>query len=56
MNNQQIIFNLEMLIVLLIFAFLMIWDRFSIFLLKKRVSALENKIGIKSYEDSDKPK
>ena len=31
-----------------IFAFLMTWNRFSIFLLKKRVSALENKLGIKT--------
>ena len=30
------------------FAFLMIWNRFSIFLLKKRVSVLENKLGIKT--------
>ena len=33
---------------IVIFAFLMTWNRFSIFLLKKRVSALENKLGIKT--------
>ena len=39
-----------------IFAFLMIWNRFSIFLLKKRVSALENKLGIKTDAYGDECK
>ncbi|MEK6634885.1 MAG: hypothetical protein AABY38_00880 [Planctomycetota bacterium] len=35
------------------FAFLMTWNRFSIFLLKKRVSTLENKLGIKTDKYGD---
>ncbi len=39
-----------------IFVILILWNRFSIFLLKERVSMLENEIGIKSQKYSDKPK
>ena len=35
------------------FAFLMTWNRFSIFLLKKRISTLENKLGIKTDKYGD---
>lgn len=36
-----------------IFLVLLLWDRFSIFLLKKRISILENKLGIKTDKYGD---
>jgi hypothetical protein len=49
MMNENIWFVFSMGI----FLGLLLWDRVSIFLLKKRVSTLENKLGIKTDKYGD---